>query len=92
MSGCIYKISSEIGNCCYIGKTMKTCRTERFRQHIYEFNVKRYYYSCFEVMKYPDAKFEILEDNIPKEDILVREKEEIKNHINFNLVNKYGIK
>jgi hypothetical protein len=43
-------------------------------------------------MKYPDAKFEILEDNIPREDLLVREKEEIKNHLNFNLVNKYGIK
>jgi len=71
---------------------MKPCRTERFRQHVYEFKVKRYYYSCFEVMKYPDAIFEVIYDNIPKDILLTREKEEMRNHINLNLVNKIGIK
>mgnify|MGYP000179556162 CR=1 FL=1 len=92
MPGCIYKISSELGNCCYIGKTTKKYPSERFGQHLWEYRTQRYYYSCYEVLKYPDAIFEIIKDNIPKEDILVIEKEEIKNHINFNLVNKYGIK
>jgi len=92
MPGCIYKISSELGNCCFIGKTTKKYPSERFGQHLWEYRTQRYYYSCYEVLKYPDAIFEIIKDNIPKEDILVIEKEEIKNHINFNLVNKYGIK
>jgi hypothetical protein len=43
-------------------------------------------------MKYPDAIFEVIYDNIPKDILLTREKEEMRNHINFNLVNKIGIK
>lgn len=92
MSGCIYKISSKIGNCCYIGKTTKKYPSERFGQHQWEYRTKRYYYSCYEVLKYPDAKFEVIYDKIPKDILLTREKEEMRNHINLNLVNKIGIK
>tara|TARA_B110000285_G_scaffold15616_1_gene15384 strand:- start:559 stop:837 length:279 start_codon:yes stop_codon:yes gene_type:complete len=92
MSGCVYKISSELGKCCYIGKTTKKYPSERFGQHKWEYRTQRYYYSCYEVLRYDDAKFEIIEDNIPIENILIREKEEMRNHINLNLVNKIGIK
>ncbi len=89
VTGCIYRIYSQEGNCCYIGQTTKKCRNERYRQHIYEFVKERYYYSSFEVLQYSDHKFEIVEDNIPLQDLKEREKYYI--HHFDNIVNKYSI-
>lgn len=79
MNGCVYKISSLEGDCCYIGRTTKPIRQYRYTQHKYEFRTKRYYYSSFEVMKYPDVKFEVIEDDIPREQLRIKEMEYILN-------------
>lgn len=90
MSGCVYKIYSLSGNCCYIGKTTKPCRKTRFSQHKWEYKRGRYYYTSYEVLKYPDAEFEILEDNIPEWELIQREKEFMRNE--ENVVNLSGTK
>jgi len=82
MTGCIYKLSSELGNCCYIGKTCYTRRILRLYQHRYEFRIQRYYYSSFEVLKFPDVIFEIIKDDIPIRDLHMEERLEMKNHPN----------
>ena len=90
MSGCIYRISRLSGDCCYIGKTTKKCRKSRFSQHKWEYNKQRYYYTSYEVLKYPDAEFEIVEDDIPVNMLLQREKEYMRQF--DNVVNLSGLK
>lgn len=65
MIGRVYKISSEESRKCYIGSTKQTIN-ERFSKHKHDYkrynNGTHHYVSSYEVVKYPDAKIELLEE------------------------------
>ena len=87
MSGYVYRIFSKKGDCCYIGITTKPKISYRYNQHLYEFKRQRYYYSSYEVMQHEDHILELLEENIPKEQLLIKEKHYIQkfnNCVNYN--------
>lgn len=86
--GKIYIISSVLGDCCYIGKTTKKYVSERIGQHSYDFRNKHVRPKCssFDVLKYDDVCYDIIEFDIPIE--MIKERE--SHFINFyhNSVNK----
>lgn len=90
MSGFIYRIYSTQGNCCYIGKTTKPKVSYRYNQHLYEFKKKRYYYTSYEVLQHLDHEIEVLEENIPIDELLERERYYMR-HFD-NIVNLSGTK
>lgn len=78
----IYKIYSIEGDCCYIGKTTSKRCKKRYSDHLYDYRNRhrRFYCSSFEVLKYPDNKFEILaEFDTDKQNALKIEKQYINN-------------
>ena len=74
----VYKIYNE--RFCYIGATNNFNR--RIAQHKYDFKTKRKPYTSHIVMEDPEYKYEILEDNILKEDIVEKELYYINNYPN----------
>jgi len=58
--GYIYKIWSHQTKEIYIGSTIVKLSV-RMSKHRSDFKCKRNYCSCFELVKYPDAKIELLE-------------------------------
>jgi len=58
--GFIYKISSNQTDNIYIGSTIVKLSI-RMSKHKSDFKCKRNYCTCFEIVKYPDAKIELLE-------------------------------
>jgi hypothetical protein len=96
ITGSIYKITSQSTNKIYIGSTRKDIK-HRFKQHQLSYDIavgkKQLYISSFEILKYGDAKIELIKNVDCKPDELVQiEKQEIlKNHdivVNKNLTAK----
>lgn len=83
----IYRIFSEEGNCCYIGKTMTRLLSKRLAQHRYNYKNKIGACSCWVVLKYPDCKIELVQTLGENENSKEREKYYINNF--KNTVNKY---
>ena len=83
----IYRIFSEIGDCCYVGKTESRLLSKRLAQHKYNYINKIGACSCWDVLKYNDFKIELVETLGDS----VNSKEREKYHINNyeNTVNKY---
>lgn len=83
----IYRIFSETGNCCYIGKTEARLLSKRLAQHKYNFINRIGACSCWEVLKYNDCKIELVETLGENDNSKDREKYYINNF--KNTVNKY---
>ena len=86
----IYRISSPLLNNCYIGSTKNAlCLRKAIHNHHHKlYNEGKFnYVSSFKVLDGKDAEWEIVEDNINKEDLKDRE----SHWINYydNCVNKY---
>ena len=84
MLGKVYRIISYQGNKCYIGKT-KNSLDQRFKEHLSHFKNKKIRTTCYEVLQYPDAKIELIEE-VPITELSQREAYHIKE--NINTVNK----
>ena len=94
ITGRIYKITSPQTNRCYIGSTTKTIE-ERMQEHIFNNNEyldgkRKYTLSSNEIIKYPDAIIELVEENQyeNKQDMLKRERyyiESTENTVNKNI-------
>jgi hypothetical protein len=87
--GKIYMIKSIEGNNCYIGKTTKNYISMRIAQHTYDFRnqERRPRCSSFEVLKYSDYTYELLEDNIANDQIKARENFYINHYENTTNIN-----
>lgn len=59
LEGKIYKIVSDETDKIYIGSTTKTLE-ERFKGHKYDFKYKHIYFTSYEILKYPDARIELI--------------------------------
>ncbi len=60
--GKIYKISSEIGNCCYYGSTTKPYLSARMAAHKYKYRTNNRPSASRIVLRYEDAKIELVEE------------------------------
>jgi len=83
----IYRIFSEEGNCCYIGKTRAKLLCKRLAQHRYNFRNNIGSCTSFNVLKFNDCKIELVETLGENDCSKEREKYYINNF--KNTVNKY---
>ena len=86
----IYKITSPLLKKCYIGSTKNAlCLRRAIHNHHFKlYNEGKFnYVSSFEVLKDADCEWEIVEDNIEKENLKERE----EHWINYysDCINKY---
>ena len=82
----IYKISSILGKCAYIGKTVKPTLNQRLSQHKYDATHDRGCSSSI-LFQYQDYKIELMEENVPVP--LVSQTESYYINNTENCINKY---
>lgn len=91
--GKIYKIISELGECCYIGSTTSPlCQRMAVHRYKYREHVNGRppgYCSSFEVLKYADVRIELLELFPCTDDKELREHERMFKEREPTAVNKY---
>lgn len=79
----IYKIENSINNKIYIGKTTRSFN-ERKREHCKDYKTKdTLLYRAMRKYGLENFQFEIIEDNIPNEEISAKEKEYIKKYNSY---------
>ncbi len=91
MIGRIYKLTSTQSNQCYIGSTTRSIYT-RLTEHNYNYyqykNGKYHYTSSYDIVKFDDAKIELLEEREFKDKKEMLERERFYIDSNENAVNQ----
>ena len=83
----IYKIIDNTNNNVYVGQTKDM--KNRMSKHLSDMKIEKYYCSSEIVLKNNDWRLEIIEDNLSKEDAIIKEKYYIQNNPNCINAIKY---